>query len=89
MEEIPQVYHDRSPINFAHNIKAALLVQQGSIDRVVPPNQAELIVEAVKKQGGIVEYQLFEGEGHGFRKAENIKAQFEKELEFYKAVLGL
>jgi dipeptidyl aminopeptidase/acylaminoacyl peptidase len=88
-EEIPQTYYDRSPLHFASNIKAALLVQQGSIDRVVPPNQAELIVDAIRKQKGVVEYQLFEGEGHGFRASQNIKAQFEKELEFYQKVLDL
>ena len=55
----------------------------------MPPNQAELIVDAIKKESGIVEYQLFAGEGHGFRQAENIKAQFEKELDFYQRVLNL
>ncbi|KAI9207772.1 dipeptidyl aminopeptidase/acylaminoacyl peptidase family protein [Polychytrium aggregatum] len=87
--DILQVYHDRSPINFADQITAPLLVQQGSEDRVVPPNQAELIVDAIKKKNGIVEYLLFEGEAHGFRKAENIKQSLESQLGFYLRVFGI
>ena len=49
IEKIPQVYHDRSPIFFADDISAPLLIQQGSIDKVVPPNQAELIVKSIKR----------------------------------------
>jgi dipeptidyl aminopeptidase/acylaminoacyl peptidase len=83
IKDIPKVYYDRSPINFAKQIKAPVLILQGSIDRVVPPNQAQLIVDAIKTQGGRVEYKLFEGEGHGFKKAESIKVAYETELNFY------
>ncbi|KAJ3219438.1 Dipeptidyl aminopeptidase [Dinochytrium kinnereticum] len=81
--EIEDVYIKRSPIHSAGNISAALLVLQGQEDRVVPPNQAELIVDAVKKRNGVVEYQIFEGEGHGWKKAENIQKSIETELAFY------
>lgn len=71
------MYHDRSPINHAANIRCPLLVLQGADDKVVPPEQAEMIVKAVQKNGGKVEYILFEGEGHGFRQAANIKRAVE------------
>ncbi|KAI0329778.1 alpha/beta-hydrolase [Cubamyces sp. BRFM 1775] len=87
--EVPDVYKERSPVNKADKIKAPLLVLQGSIDAVVPPNQAELIVSDIRKRGGRVEYIVFEGEGHGWRKAENIRTALEKELSFYEDVFGL
>jgi len=64
-----------------------LQILQGSDDKVVPPNQAEAIVEKIKANNGQVEYVLFEGEGHGWRKAENVKAALEKECSFYEKVL--
>ncbi|RDX52385.1 alpha/beta-hydrolase [Lentinus brumalis] len=88
-EEIPDVYRERSPVFLADKIRAPLLVLQGSEDKVVPPNQAEAIVETIKKQGGRVEYVVFEGEGHGWRKEETIRAALEKELSFYENVFGL
>ncbi|THG97400.1 hypothetical protein EW026_g4586 [Hermanssonia centrifuga] len=84
--DVPNVYKERSPINNAGEIKSPLL---GSIDAVVPPQQAEDIVKTIKENGGQVEYVLFEGEGHGWRKAENIKAALEKELAFYEKTFGL
>ncbi|CDO77752.1 hypothetical protein BN946_scf184993.g15 [Trametes cinnabarina] len=88
-EEVPEAYKERSPVKKADRIKAPLLVLQGSLDAVVPPNQAELIVSNIKKRGGYVEYIVFEGEGHGWRKAETIRAAIEKELSFYEDVFGL
>lgn len=55
----------------------------------MPPNQAELIVDAIRNNGGVVEYKLFEGEGHGFRQAVNIRAAYNAELSFYKSVFKL
>lgn len=66
-----------------------LQVLQGSIDPVVPPDQAEVIVKAIRERHGRVEYTVFEGEGHGWRKAETIKAALEQELRFYEDVLGI
>ncbi|OSD00963.1 alpha/beta-hydrolase [Trametes coccinea BRFM310] len=88
-DEAPEAYKERSPVNKADKIKAPLLVLQGSLDAVVPPNQAEIIVSNIKKRGGRVEYIVFEGEGHGWRKAENIRTALEKELGFYEDVFGL
>ncbi|KAI0819862.1 alpha/beta-hydrolase [Trametes gibbosa] len=87
--QVPAVYRDRSPINLAGNIRAPLLVLQGADDAVVPPQQAELIVDTIRKRGGRVEYTVFEGEGHGWRKAENIKTALLKEIGFYEDVFGL
>jgi dipeptidyl aminopeptidase/acylaminoacyl peptidase len=65
-----------------------MLVLQGADDRVVPPAQAELIVGALRERGIPHAYVLYEGEGHGFRKAENIVDSLEAELSFYGQVLG-
>jgi dipeptidyl aminopeptidase/acylaminoacyl peptidase len=65
-----------------------MLVLQGADDRVVPPRQAELIVEALRERGIPHAYVLYEGEGHGFRKSENIAGSLEAELSFYAQVLG-
>lgn len=64
-------------------------VLQGADDPVVPPSQAKEIVEAVKSRGGRVEFTIFDGEGHGWRKAETIRAALEQELAFYEGVFGL
>jgi dipeptidyl aminopeptidase/acylaminoacyl peptidase len=66
-----------------------MLVLQGTDDRIVPPSQAELIVGALRERGVPHAYLLYEGEGHGFRKAENIAGSLEAELSFYAQVLGL
>jgi dipeptidyl aminopeptidase/acylaminoacyl peptidase len=65
-----------------------MLVLQGADDKIVPPSHAEVIVEALRENGIPHAYLLFEGEGHGFRKAENIVASLEAELSFYAQILG-
>ncbi|WP_045858477.1 S9 family peptidase [Teredinibacter purpureus] len=84
-----QRYLDRSPIHFVNNISCPLLVFQGLEDKVVPPNQAETMVAAVKKKGLQVNYVTFENEGHGFRQAHNIKTMLDEELAFYKDIFNL
>ena len=64
-------------------------VLQGSIDAVVPPSQAEEIVKSIRARGGRVDYVLYDGEGHGWKKAENIKDALVKEFAFYQDVFGL
>lgn len=86
--EAADVYRARSPIHFADRISTPMLVLQGEDDRIVPPSQAELIVSALRERGVPHAYLLFEGEGHGFRKAENIAASLDAELSFYAQVLG-
>ena len=86
--ERADLYQARSPIHFTDRITTPMLVLQGADDRVVPPSQAELIVSALRERGVPHAYLLYEGEGHGFRKAENIVGSLEAELSFYAQVLG-
>ncbi|KAG8761880.1 hypothetical protein FRC15_008777 [Serendipita sp. 397] len=88
-EEVPEIYAARSPVKHADEIRSPLLILQGSDDAVVPPNQAETILKIIKDQGGVVEYVLFEGEGHGWRKAENVKKALETECNFYERMFKL
>jgi dipeptidyl aminopeptidase/acylaminoacyl peptidase len=86
--EMKSVYDQRSPINSVQNITAPLLLLQGLDDKVVPPNQSELIFNALKENCIDTAYIAFEGEGHGFRQpANNIKA-LNSELSFYGQVFG-
>ena len=82
------IYEARAPIRHLENFKAALITFQGSDDKVVPPSQSRAIVTALKAKGVPVAYVEFEGEQHGFRKAENIVRSLESELVFYGRVLG-
>ena len=82
------LYRERSPIHFTDRITTPMLVLQGADDRVVPPSQAQLIVAALRERRIPHAYLLYEGEGHGFRKAENIAGSLEAELSFYAQVLG-
>jgi dipeptidyl aminopeptidase/acylaminoacyl peptidase len=83
-----ELYRDRSPVNHADSISRPLLLLQGLDDKVVPPAQSEVIVEALEQRGIPYAYIAFEGEGHGFRKAENIKRALEAHLSFLGQVLG-
>jgi dipeptidyl aminopeptidase/acylaminoacyl peptidase len=86
--EAIEVYRDRSPITHADSISDPLLLLQGLDDKVVPPSQSEVIVEALKRRGVPYAYIAFEGEGHGFRKAENIKRAADAHLSFLGQVSG-
>ena len=82
------LYRERSPINYTHLLSCPLLLLQGLEDQIVPPNQAETMFEAVRAKGLPTAYVPFEGEQHGFRRAENIKRALEVELYFYSRVFG-
>jgi len=82
------IYQQRSPIYHVDQLSCPVIFFQGSEDKIVPPNQAEMMVEALKAKGVTVEYVLFEGEQHGFRKAENIKRAIDGEFGFYAKVFG-
>ena len=86
--EAAELWHERSPVRHAERISSPVLILQGDEDEVVPPSQAEIIVEALEERGVPYAYLLFEGEQHGFRKAENIARSLEAELTFYGRVLG-
>jgi dipeptidyl aminopeptidase/acylaminoacyl peptidase len=83
-----EIYRERSAIHSVDRITAPIILFQGLEDKVVPPNQAELIVDALRKKGLPVAYLPFEGEQHGFRIAKNIKRSLEGELYFYSKVFG-
>jgi dipeptidyl aminopeptidase/acylaminoacyl peptidase len=80
------VYVQRSPIHFTDRLSCPLILFQGLDDKVVPPNQSAMMAEAVRKKGLPVAYVTFDGEQHGFRKAENIARALEAELYFYGEV---
>jgi dipeptidyl aminopeptidase/acylaminoacyl peptidase len=82
------IYRERSAIHSVDRITAPVILFQGLEDKVVPPNQAEAIVDALRKKGLPVAYIPFEGEQHGFRIAKNIKRSLEAELYFYSKVFG-
>ena len=82
------LYVERSPIHHVEGFKAPMIVLQGLEDKVVPPDQAEVIVEALRKKGIPVAYLPFEGEQHGFRRAETIKKALGGELYFYSRIFG-
>ena len=72
-----------SPMTHADRIRVPVIVLQGLEDPVVPPSQSEVIVDALRENGIPHRYITFEGEQHGFRKAENLRRAAEEELAFY------
>jgi dipeptidyl aminopeptidase/acylaminoacyl peptidase len=82
------LYRERSPIHFIDRLNCPMIIFQGLEDKVVPPNQAEKMVDAVRAKRLPVAYLTFEGEQHGFRKAENIRRVLEAELYFYSKIFG-
>ncbi len=82
-----ELYRARSPIHHVDKLACALILFQGLDDKVVPPNQSQMMADAVRAKGLPVEYLTFEGEQHGFRRAETIVRALEAELAFYQRVL--
>ena len=82
------IYYARSPIHAIDRLACPLILFQGLEDKVVPPNQSQMMAEAVRAKGLPVAYLAFDGEQHGFRKAETIIRSLEAELYFYGAVFG-
>jgi dipeptidyl aminopeptidase/acylaminoacyl peptidase len=81
------LYVARSPLHSARLLSVPVAFFQGAEDRVVPPQQAEAMVAALRRRGIPCLYLLFDGEQHGFRRAENIKRALDAELYFYAAFL--
>ena len=77
LPEAAQRYYQRSPIFLADRIKSPLLVLQGDSDAVVPKGQSDALVEAVRRHGGMVEYHVYEGEGHGWSRVETMRSALE------------
>jgi dipeptidyl aminopeptidase/acylaminoacyl peptidase len=86
--EAAHVYAARSPASHLDHLTTPVLVLQGADDRVVPPSQAEAVVDALAANGVAHAYLRFEGEGHGFRQAATIVRALQAELAFYGQVLG-
>lgn len=86
--ECRDVYLERSPIYHVDRLSCPLILFQGLEDKVVPPNQAQMMYDAVKAKGLPVALVLFEGEQHGFRKAENIRRSLDGEWYFLSRVFG-
>lgn len=82
------VYIARSPAYHTEKLSAPMIIFQGLEDEVVPPSQAEAMVAALDRKGLPYAYLAFEGEQHGFRRAENIRRTLEAELYFYGKVFG-
>jgi dipeptidyl aminopeptidase/acylaminoacyl peptidase len=86
--EASALYRARSPIHHVERLSCPIIFFQGLEDAVVPPNQAELMVEALRRKGLPVAYLAFPGEQHGFRKAETIQTVLRAELAFYGRIFG-
>ena len=82
------IYDERSPVFHTDRLSCPIILLQGLDDRVVPPEQAEMMVRALDAKGIPHAYVAFEGEGHGFRRAANIERAAEAELYFYGKVFG-
>jgi dipeptidyl aminopeptidase/acylaminoacyl peptidase len=86
--ETRERYRRRSPLHFADRISSPVILFQGLEDAVVPPAQAEVMVAALRAKRVPFAYVAFEGEQHGFRRAETVKRATEAELWFYGQALG-
>ena len=85
--ERADLYRERSPLTHADALNCPVIFFQGADDRVVPPNQTEMMVDALRRRGIPVGYLLFAGEQHGFRRANTIKRALDAELYFYAALV--
>ena len=83
-----EVWRARSPVRHAGLLSRPVILFQGLEDEVVPPSQSEIMVQALEANGIPYAYLTFEGEQHGFRKAENIARSLEAELYFYSRIVG-
>ena len=79
------LFEDRSPIYFIDRVKAPLLLLAGGHDPRCPKTEAQQVVDAIKKRGGVVEYKVYENEGHGFARVENQIDAYKRVAEFLKA----
>lgn len=83
-----RLYAERSPLSHVDEVSCPILLLQGLEDKIVTPRQAEMFRDALQKKGITHAYLAFEGEQHGFRRAENVERALEAELSFYGQVLG-
>jgi dipeptidyl aminopeptidase/acylaminoacyl peptidase len=86
--EATEIYRQRSPIFHTDELRTPLILFHGLEDKAVPPAQSEAIAQALREKGVPFAHVTYEGEQHGFRKAETITGSIEAELYFYGRVLG-
>jgi dipeptidyl aminopeptidase/acylaminoacyl peptidase len=86
--ERADLYRARSPVHFVDRLERPLLLLQGLDDEVVPPSQAEMMVEVLERKGIPYAYIAFEGEGHGFRRDDSVVRSLEATLSFVGQVFG-
>lgn len=86
--EEQDLYKERSPVHNVEQLSCPVIFFQGLEDKIVLPNQAEMMVDALKEKGIPVVYIAYEGEQHGFRQAKNIKRTLEAELYFYSTIFN-
>ena len=79
-----ELYKDRSPINKLQKISAPVLILQGKLDKIVPPNQADMLYAKLVKRNSETQILCFDDEGHGFRKPANQIKALNSELAFYE-----
>jgi dipeptidyl aminopeptidase/acylaminoacyl peptidase len=84
-EKNKDLLHDRSPIFFVDQIKAPLLLLAGGNDPRCPKSEAQQVVDAIKKRGGVVDYKVYENEGHGFSRVDNQIDAYKRVADFLKA----
>ena len=85
IEKNQDLYRDRSPIFFVDAIKAPLLLLAGGNDPRCPKSEAQQVVDAIKKRGGVAEYKVYENEGHGFARVENQIDAYRRVADFVKS----
>jgi dipeptidyl aminopeptidase/acylaminoacyl peptidase len=87
--EARSLYDDRSPARHPERVEGAVLLLQGTDDPIVPPDQAQRMAAALRARGVRCDLVLFDGEGHGFRKAQTLARCAELEIAFVRDVLGI
>ena len=87
LEGSEELYRERSPLTHADRLNRPVAFFQGDEDKVVPPNQTEVMVDALHRNGVPTSYFLFAGEQHGFRKGANLMRALDAELYFYAALV--
>ena len=83
-EEVPEIYHERSPIHFVQNIRAPLLIVQGLKDPNVTPANVDAVVESLEQHNTPYELLTFEDEGHGIARPENLKTLYPRLADFFE-----
>ena len=88
-ENADTILAQRSPLNLIDNISSPIILFQGLDDKVVPPEQSQLIASKLRNKGLDVAYHAFADEGHGFRRADTIIKVLNEDLAFMRRVLKL